>query len=372
MTILTVIGTRPEAIKLGPILRVLAHHRGITSVVCLTGQHRELLSGILELFGIRPQIRLRIMKARQTPADVAARILERLDPMLVRVRPDWVFVQGDTTTAFAAGLAAFYRQIPVAHVEAGLRTSDLEEPFPEELHRQCLSRIASLHFAPTTWARNNLLRENIERRRILMTGNTGIDAVRLLRERDVIRIPAQLRVLGKEHQTLLVTVHRREHHGNALVSLCTTIRILLKRHPNLRIVFPLHPHPDVTKTVRRFLGASEHVLLLPALPYHVLLGVLQTSWGVLTDSGGIQEEAAYLGVPTMVFRQKTDRPETIEQGRALLVGTDQKRILESVQRLLTDARLYKRLSHPSMVYGNGHAAERIVQGLLHFHTRGSR
>ena len=353
LKVLSVVGTRPEAIKMAPVIRELGRQPGsFESRVCATAQHREMLDQVLNVFGVVPDYDLDIMNGARTPSQVASAALARLEPVLEAERPDWVLVQGDTTTVTAAALAAFYASVRVSHVEAGLRTHDPRQPFPEEGNRRVAGCLADLHFAPTARARENLLREGVAPERVHVTGNTVVDALR--------EIPAGARLV-------LVTAHRRENFGAPLEAICRALGELARRYGgDVRIVYLVHRNPRVWETAHGLLGREPHVSLLPPADYLTLLRLLKRCHLVLTDSGGLQEEAPCLGKPLLVLRDKTERPEALEAGCVKLVGTDAARIVEEASRLLDCPRAYELMSRPALVYGDGHAARRIVDALLSY------
>ncbi len=364
--VLTVFGTRPEAVKLGPVILELRRHAdGIDSRVCVTAQHRDMLDQVLRVFGIQPYYDLDIMQNNQTPTQVAAAVMARLEPILIDERPDWVLVQGDTTTVAAAALAGFYARAHVGHVEAGLRTDDRWQPFPEEINRRVAGAIADRHFAPTARARDNLLRENVPAERIVVTGNTGIDALRWITTRGE---SAEIRALlgaAPESRLILVTAHRRENFGEPLKDICSALREIAQRYAgSVQIVYPVHRNPSVWDPVHDMLGEIPHITLCPPLDYLPMLQLMQRAYLVLTDSGGIQEEASGLGIPALVLREVTERAEGVETGALRLVGTDHARIVAETSRLLDERAEYDRMAHAENPFGDGHAAERIVASLL--------
>jgi UDP-N-acetylglucosamine 2-epimerase (non-hydrolysing) len=363
--VLTVFGTRPEAVKLGPVVRELARHPDhILSRVCVTAQHRDMLDQVLDIFGIRPDYDLDVMQDNQTPTQVASAVLARLEPILRDERPDWVLVQGDTTTVAGAALAAFYARSRVGHVEAGLRTGDRWQPFPEEINRRIAGVIADRHFAPTDRARDNLLREDVAADRILVTGNPGIDALRWITAQPA---PPELdTLLGADGARLvLVTAHRRENFGEPLESICLALRDIAQRYQGgVRLVYPVHRNPNVWGPVHQLLDGVPHITLRPPLDYLTNLQLMQRAYLVVTDSGGIQEEATGLGVPALVLREVTERPEGVETGALRIVGTDRARIVAEASRLLDDRAEYARMAQARNPFGDGHAAERIVASLL--------
>jgi len=358
--VLCVFGTRPEAIKMAPVVRALkASGAALQPVVCVTDQHQEMLGQVLDFFGISPDHRLGVMQEGQSPSQVAARILERLPAVLAAVRPAAVLVQGDTTTTVAAAMAAFYAGIPVGHVEAGLRTYRKDAPFPEEVNRQMTTAMAEWHFAATEWARDNLLLEGISAEKIAVTGNSVIDALHWTAQ----NLGGQRRVLAElagSRRIVLVTAHRRESFGAPLIELCQALRDLVERNTDVELVYPVHLNPEVQRPVRALLGTCSRVHLLPPLDYWHLVDLLRRSYLVLTDSGGIQEEAPALGKPVLVLRETTERPEGVEAGTARLVGTNREQIVSETERLLRDPASYARMAKAHNPYGDGHAGERIA------------
>jgi len=366
--VLFVIGTRPEAIKLAPVIREMQARGGrVAAKVCVTAQQRDLLDQMLEVLGIVPDCDLGVMRAGQTPGQVAAAVLSGLEPVLQRGRFDWVVVQGDTTTVAAASLAAYYAGIRVGHVEAGLRTHDKWRPFPEELNRRVAGVTADLHFAPTERARAHLLAEGVPEDRVLTTGNPGIDAVQWAARQpfDASTLePRIARVLGRPGaRVLLVTAHRRESFGGPLESICSALE-QIARQALCEIVFPVHPNPEVRGPVERLLGGLPNLALVPALDYLSMVHVLKRCHAVLTDSGGLQEEAPAFGKPVLVLRDVTERPEAVDAGAARLVGTTADRIVAEVARLLADDALYARMSRSVNPFGDGRAAGRIADAIL--------
>jgi UDP-N-acetylglucosamine 2-epimerase (hydrolysing) len=362
--ILCVFGTRPEAVKMAPVVRALATPgSGLEPVVCVTDQHREMLDQVLELFELRPDHRLGIMRADQTPTEVAARVLERLPAVLDAVRPGAMLVQGDTTTTFAAALAAFYARVPVGHIEAGLRTRRLDSPFPEEANRRLVTEIARWHFAPTAQARDNLLHDRVPGSRIAITGNPGIDALQWTVRRLGDRRSGRALPVDPARRLILVTAHRRESFGAPFADLCRGLRELVERNPDIELAYPVHLNPQVQLPVRRALGGHERIHLLPPVSYADLVDLLRSCHLVLTDSGGIQEEAPSLGIPVLVLRDTTERPEGVEAGTAILVGTARRRIVRETERLLNDQEAYQQMARAHNPYGDGRASERIVQAL---------
>ncbi len=379
MKIISIFGTRPEAIKMAPVVRELRKHSDqITSRVWVTAQHRQMLDQVLGVFELTPDLDLNVMQSGQTPSQVAALVLQRLEPHLVRERPDWILVQGDTTTVMATAIAAHHLQIKIGHIEAGLRTHDKRNPFPEEMNRVVADALSDLHFAPTSHARENLLREGISDATIHVTGNTVIDALQwIVRQPPTREVSALLARLGFElcdymttrpsnPRLLLVTAHRRENFGEPLRNICAALREIAAHHPDVRIVYPVHLNPNVQQPVNELLRDLPNVILLPPVDYLTLAYLLKHCYFVLTDSGGLQEEAPSLGKPVLVLRETTERPEAVEAGTAKIVGTNKETIIRETDRLLDDADAYAAMAHAVNPFGDGHAAERIVEALLQF------
>ncbi|MDT3608201.1 non-hydrolyzing UDP-N-acetylglucosamine 2-epimerase [Cronobacter dublinensis] len=369
MRVLTVFGTRPEAIKMAPLVHALAQDPAFDTRVCVTAQHREMLDQVLHLFSIVPDYDLNIMKPGQGLTEITCRILEGLKPILTEFRPDVVLVHGDTTTTIATSLAAFYQRIPVGHVEAGLRTGYLYSPWPEEANRTLTGHLAMYHFAPTELSRQNLLRENIPDARIFVTGNTVIDALITVRDRVMADEPQRLRLetqypfLDGDKKMILVTGHRRESFGEGFEQICRALADIAAQNRDVQIVYPVHLNPNVTEPVNRILGHVENVVLIEPQEYLPFVWLMNHAWLILTDSGGIQEEAPSLGKPVLVMRETTERPEAVEAGTVRLVGTDTRRIVDEVTRLLHDDAAYQAMSHAHNPYGDGQACERILHAL---------
>ncbi|ELY2738462.1 UDP-N-acetylglucosamine 2-epimerase (non-hydrolyzing) [Cronobacter dublinensis] len=369
MRVLTVFGTRPEAIKMAPLVHALAQDPAFDTRVCVTAQHREMLDQVLHLFSIVPDYDLNIMKPGQGLTEITCRILEGLKPILTEFRPDVVLVHGDTTTTIATSLAAFYQRIPVGHVEAGLRTGYLYSPWPEEANRTLTGHLAMYHFAPTELSRQNLLRENIPDARIFVTGNTVIDALITVRDRVMADEPLRLRLetqypfLDGDKKMILVTGHRRESFGEGFEQICRALADIAAQNHDVQIVYPVHLNPNVTEPVNRILGHVENVVLIEPQEYLPFVWLMNHAWLILTDSGGIQEEAPSLGKPVLVMRETTERPEAVEAGTVRLVGTDTRRIVDEVTRLLHDDAAYQAMSHAHNPYGDGQACERILHAL---------
>lgn len=360
--VMIVFGTRPEAIKIAPVamaLRSVADR--FDTVLCSTGQHRELLAHALSPFGLTPDLDLALMQPGQELADLTGRALAGLDGVYEQYRPDLVLVQGDTTTAFVGALAAYYRRIPVAHLEAGLRTDDLYDPFPEEVNRRLISCLAAVHFAPTTRAASRLSREGFSARDVLVTGNTVIDALLYIHGRSEVGEAAMAADTGG--RSILVTMHRRESYGAPFENICRAIRSVADSHPAVEFVLPVHPAPKVQEPVRRMLGAHPRVRLIEPLAYPEFVAVLSRSHFVMTDSGGIQEEAPALAKPVLILRNTTERPEAISAGTARLVGTSTQTIVEAAEELLVDPAAYERMARAVNPFGDGRAANRVVDAL---------
>ena len=371
--ILLVFGTRPEAIKMAPLVKALQKDtEHFETRVCVTAQHRQMLDQVLEVFGITPEYDLNIMAPNQDLYDITAKVLLGLREVLKDFRPDTVLVHGDTTTSMAASLAAFYMQIPVGHVEAGLRTYNMLSPWPEEMNRQVRDRICTYYFAPTEQSKVNLLQENIDAKKIFITGNTVIDA--LLMAVDIISTTAGVKEkMAKELQEkgytvgdreyILVTGHRRENFGDGFLHICKAIKELAALHPEMDIVYPVHLNPNVQKPVYELLSGLSNVYLISPLDYLPFIYAMQHSTLLLTDSGGVQEEAPSLGKPVLVMRDTTERPEAVEAGTVKLVGTNAEAIISNVTALLLDKEMYKRMSETHNPYGDGQACERIIAAL---------
>lgn len=376
--ILLVFGTRPEAIKMAPLVKKLqAMPEEFLTIVCVTGQHREMLDQVLRLFDITPDYDLNIMKPNQDLYDITSRILLGMRDVLKEVQPDIVLVHGDTTTSMAAALAAFYQQIPVGHVEAGLRTGNIYSPWPEEMNRLMTGRISTLHFSPTPLAKQNLLQEHVDEAKIVVTGNTVIDALQMVVERlkndeqlasevkdKVLNMGYDVNRLNEERRLVLITGHRRENFGEGFLNICHAIKNLSEKYPNVDFVYPMHLNPNVRKPVLEILGeGADNVFLIEPLDYLPFVYMMQHSTLILTDSGGVQEEAPGLGKPVLVMRDTTERPEAVEAGTVLLVGTNREKIEQGVSMLLDDADCYRRMSEAVNPYGDGLACERIVKKL---------
>lgn len=367
--VLAVFGTRPEAIKMAPVVRKLAEASDIDIAVCVTAQHRQMLDQVLQLFDIKPDFDLDLMKTGQDLYDITTLVLERLKPVLKEFKPDLLLVHGDTTTTLAASLAAYYQQIPVGHVEAGLRTGNIYSPWPEEINRKVAGAISTLHFAPTPRSRDNLIAENIQPNRVVVTGNTVIDA--LLDVVSVVRHQAQDEFrnrfpLEPGKRLILVTGHRRESFGGGFDRICRALARIAKR-PDVQIIYPVHLNPNVKGPVEERLGALPNVHLIPPQDYLPFVYLMDKADIILTDSGGVQEEAPSLGKPVLVMRDTTERPEAVDAGTVLLVGTDEDLIVSETNRLLTDDAAYQAMSRAHNPYGDGKAAGRILDAIRTWH-----
>lgn len=369
--VLSIFGTRPEAVKMAPVVKELARRSAIESKVCVTAQHREMLDQVLDIFGISPDIDLNLMQPNQRLAQLTAEIFTCLDPILEEMKPDWILVQGDTTTVMAAAALAYYHHIHIGHVEAGLRTGDKWQPFPEEMNRKLTGVLADLHFAPTSTSRSNLLKEGVENWRIVITGNPVVDALY-----EILKYPPghaveemlrEMKVASGERRLVLVTAHRRENLGPPLENICQALRLLAEQYDDqIHMIYPVHLNPSVQEPVYRLLKGIRNITLLPPQPYLSMVHLLKSASLVLTDSGGIQEEATALQIPTLVMRQVTERPEGIKAGILRLVGTERQKIVDSANEYLRASPGELNLSGVSNPFGDGHAAERIVDALLDF------
>jgi len=375
--VLLVFGTRPEAVKMAPLARRLdAHGDTFETRVCVTAQHRKMLDQILDAFEIRPHYDLDIMTSGQDLYDITAHVLAGIRPVLTQFEPDLVLIQGDTTTTFVTALAAYYEQIDVGHVEAGLRTGNIYSPYPEEINRQLTTRLDKFHFAPTSLNRDNLLKENIDSERIAVTGNTVIDALLMVVDRlksdrqrhdrvvtNIQRAGLAPEILQSGRRIVLVTGHRRESFGAGFTNICEAIRELAGRQKDVDIIYPVHLNPNVREPVDRILSGIDNVHLIEPVSYEEFVHLMSKAYVILTDSGGVQEEAPALAKPVLVMRENTERPEAVDAGTARLVGTDRAEIVKNVEELLTDADCYERMATATNPYGDGTAAEKIVQFL---------
>lgn len=365
--VMVVFGTRPEAIKLAPVIRALGGSSSLSPRVCVTGQHREMLDQMLSYFGLHPDHDLAVMQANQDLADLTARLLSSLRSVLIAECPDALLVQGDTTTTFAAALAAYYQKIPTGHVEAGLRTGDPYNPFPEEINRRLTSHLAAWHFAPTARARDNLLREGVPAERVMVTGNTIVDALHAIRARldqDGAALPAGVESERlADRRLILVTGHRRESFGEGLRNICAALRQIVERNPDVVALYPVHLNPHVRGPVNQMLGNHARIVLTEPLDYLPFVQLMSRAFLIITDSGGVQEEAPSFGVPVLVVRETTERPEGIDAGVARLVGTRSDGIVAAAEQLLRDPAAHRQMVGAQNPYGDGHAAEAIVAHL---------
>jgi UDP-N-acetylglucosamine 2-epimerase (non-hydrolysing) len=362
-----VFGTRPDTIKMAPIILELQKHKHFRVTTIATAQHRQMLDQVLEVFGIKPDYDLNIMQPKQSLAELTKNTIGALDDVLVEAKPDIVLVQGDTTTTFVGSLAAFYRQIPVGHVEAGLRTQDKANPFPEEINRRLTSCIADLHFAPTATAKQALLKEHIPAKQIIVTGNSVIDALGYAIKKTYTFPDQRLNEFVDEgRKIILLTMHRRENWGAPMAGACKAVKELARRYPDCRFVFPVHLNPIVRDVVYPILGDIANVVLVEPLPYSDFVNLMARSHLILTDSGGVQEEGPSLGKPILVLRTVTERPEAVQYGTVKLVGLDPRTISSTARTLLDNPRAYQKMATATNPYGDGHASRRTVQALEHF------
>ncbi len=367
--IMTLFGTRPEAIKMAPLVQRIAAHPDLRPIVCVTGQHREMLDQVLRTFAITPDVDLNVMRPDQRLAQTTATILTEVDAVLERLQPDWVLVQGDTTTVMAASLAAFYRRVKIAHVEAGLRTYDKYAPFPEEANRRIADALADLYFAPTETARANLIREGAPEARVIVTGNSVVDALLMVRERVRGRPLTLERQTGalRDKRLIVVTSHRRESFGEPFADICRALRAIAQRyHALAHIVYPVHLNPNVQLRARALLGGVPNITLTDPVDYETMVALMDRAYLILTDSGGMQEEAPSLGKPLLILRDKTERVEAVACGAAVLVGTDADAIVRETVRLMEDPAAYARMAAAGNPYGDGRASQRMVEALLAF------
>jgi len=363
--VLSVFGTRPEALKMAPVVRKLkAEGEKLKAITCVTAQHRGMLDQVLDLFGIAPDYDLDLMMPNQSPSHIASRVFEKLGNVIEKEKPDWILIQGDTTTVMAASLVAHYHRVRVGHVEAGLRSGDKFQPFPEEINRRVVGVTADLHFAPTEKARENLLKENVPETQIVVTGNTIIDALEWIIKQPFDVEKSLLRDIPWDKQIILVTAHRRENFGEPIRKICGALKEIAENLKAVHLVYPVHLNPHIHGPVYELLDGGDNITLLPPLDYQTLVYLMSRSYLVLTDSGGIQEETPSFGKPVLVLRNKTERPEGIEAGIAKLVGTDRQCIVEETEKLLNDDDAYKSMARSGNPYGDGHAAGKIIIALL--------
>ncbi|MGD2058289.1 MAG: UDP-N-acetylglucosamine 2-epimerase (non-hydrolyzing) [Anaerolineales bacterium] len=368
LNVLCVFGTRPEAVKMAPIIKQLEHTEGVSSAVCVTAQHRQMLDQALNLFSIVPDYDLDVMRSDQSLASLSTAVFNGLQPVFDEVKPDWVLIQGDTTTVMVTALTAYYQRVRVGHVEAGLRTGDKWQPFPEEINRRVASVIADLHFAPTKWAHDNLVDEGVPPESIAVTGNPVIDALLDVAARPYEPKDASLADIPEDHQVILVTAHRRENFGEPMERIFSALRNVAERYSgNVTMIYPVHLNPNVQEPAQRILGDVANIRLTGPMDYQAMVYWMKRARLILTDSGGLQEEAPALGTPVLVMREVTERPEAIEAGTARLVGSDPELIVAETVRLLEDPEAYEAMAKAVNPYGDGHAAERIVSALLRAH-----
>lgn len=367
MKVMAIFGTRPEAIKMAPVVRELLKHPEIETKVCLTAQHREMLDQVVDLFQLPVDYDLDIMKQGQSLYDITDRVLLGLKEVLEKEKPDLVLVHGDTTTTFSATLAAFYQQIDVGHVEAGLRTGNMYSPFPEEANRRLTSVLTTLHFAPTETARQNLLKENQKDDRIFTVGNSVIDALLATVKKDYVFEDKELQDIEEHKRIILVTTHRRENLGEPMRNVYRALRRLVETVPDTEVVFPVHRNPLVRQAVKEVLDGVPGIHLVDSMEYEPFTNLMARSAIILTDSGGIQEEAPSLGKPVLVLRDTTERPEAVASGTVKLVGTDEDKVYNTAYKLLTDEVAYREMAESINPYGDGHTSERIVQAILYFY-----
>ena len=367
MKVITVFGTRPEAIKMAPLVKKLNAEAGIESILCVTAQHREMLDQVLELFDLTPDYDLNIMKPNQTISQITSNVIMGLEEVFKKEKPDIVLVHGDTTTTFATALAAFYQQIKVGHVEAGLRTFDKYSPYPEEMNRLLTGRLADLHFAPTERNRQNLLREGIQEASIYITGNTVIDALLQVAGKPYDFEDETLRKIDFENRRVItVTCHRRENLGENMEQIFSAIRDIAQEFEDTEIIYPVHMNPKVRETANRILGGIGRIHLIEPLQYQPHVNLMAKSYLIITDSGGMQEEAPSLGKPVLVVRKETERPEAVEAGTVKLAGVSRDTIYRMAKELLTDHEAYGKMAHAVNPYGDGHACDRIVKALVEY------
>ncbi|MGB2896467.1 MAG: UDP-N-acetylglucosamine 2-epimerase (non-hydrolyzing) [Anaerolineales bacterium] len=367
LKVLSIFGTRPEAIKMAPVVNLLSVTPDVESLVCVTAQHRQMLDQVLDLFAITPDFDLDVMRPDQSLPDLTATVIQGLDTIVRDTQPDWILVQGDTTTVMAAGLLAYYHHVRVGHVEAGLRTGDKWQPFPEEVNRKITGVVADLHFAPTEQARDNLLREDVNSGNIVVTGNPVIDALYEIVERPYDFDHPVFQAIPEGRRLILVTAHRRENFGEPMERIFEALREIAERYrEDVHLVYPVHPNPNVREPAHRALSGITNLTLAEPLDYLPMTHLMKNAYLVLTDSGGLQEEAPALGTPVLVLRRVTERPEAVQAGTARLVGSDSNKIVSETSKLLDDPEAHRAMAQAVNPFGDGHAAERIVQALLDF------
>lgn len=362
--VMSIFGTRPEAIKMAPLVKELDSRKEIESIVCVTAQHREMLDQVLETFKIKPDYDLNIMKQGQTLGDITTRALIGVESVIKECKPDIVLVHGDTTTTFAGALAAFYNQVTVGHVEAGLRTNDKYSPFPEEMNRQMVDCMTDMYFAPTNLSQENLLKENVDEEKIYITGNTAIDAMKTTIKNDYCN--EELDFVNSDERLILLTAHRRENLGEPMRHIFKAIKRVVDEFDDVKVIYPIHKNPKVREVANEIFGETDRVRLIEPLEVFDFHNFINKSYMIMSDSGGVQEEAPSLGKPVLVLRDTTERPEGIEAGTLKLVGTDEETIYMEAKKLLTDKNEYEKMSHASNPYGDGHASERIVDAIIDY------
>jgi UDP-N-acetylglucosamine 2-epimerase (non-hydrolysing) len=363
MKIMSVFGTRPEAIKMCPVIKELERHIEIESVVCLTGQHKEMLNQVIELFKIKVDYNLHIMKENQSLTEITCNILSHLDKVIQYENPDMILVHGDTSTSFAAALSAFYNHIPIGHVEAGLRTYNIQSPYPEEFNRQCVDIITDLFFAPTEYAKKQLINENKDKSRIFVTGNTAIDALKTTVDNNYHNINLDW---CKDNRLILLTAHRRENIGTPMENVFEAVNKILDKYSDVSVIYPLHKNPKVREIAQKYFGDNPKVRMIEPLDVYDFHNFMNKSYFILTDSGGIQEEAPSLGKPVLVLRDSTERPEGVQAGTLKVIGTQVGVVYQEIERLLTDKEEYSHMSQAANPYGDGYASERIVQIIMEY------
>lgn len=362
--VLSIFGTRPEAIKMCPLVKELEKNNEIESIVCVTGQHRQMLDQVLDIFCVKPHYDLKLMRERQTLTTITTDILINLEELLQEIGPDIVLVHGDTTTSASAALAAFYQKIPIGHVEAGLRTYDIYSPFPEEVNRKLITQISELYFAPTENNKENLEKENISKN-IFITGNTVIDAFKYtVKEHYEFKNEVLKNIDYSNFKTILMTAHRRENLGEPLKNICMAVKRLVEKNDNIQVIYPVHLNPAVRETVYAILGELERVYLTEPVDVEDMHNVMSRSYLIMTDSGGLQEEGPHFGVPVIVLRAETERPEAVTAGTVVVAGTKEEAILNIADRLLNNKDSYDSMAHSINPYGDGHASERIVEEII--------
>lgn len=367
LKVMTIFGTRPEAIKMAPLIKKMEEYKEIESIVCLTAQHREMLDMVVELFDIKPDYDLNVMQHGQTISDITVKVLKGIEEVLIKARPDIVLVHGDTSTTFVGALAAFYQKIKIGHVEAGLRSGNIYSPYPEEMNRKLTTHLANIHFAPTKGNYDNLIREGIDPKNIYITGNTVIDALLSVVKEDYIFENQLLNNIDYENKkVILMTCHRRENWGKPMEDIFQAVRELAEEKQEVEVIFPVHLNPNIRALANQILGDVDNIHLIEPLDYEPFANLLNKAYLILTDSGGIQEEAPALGKPILVLRTETERPEAAEAGTVKIVGVEKENVKREVIRLLNDRNEYNKMANATNPYGDGRAAERTVEALLDY------